>query len=163
MGRTFVVVANVVAYLIALTRPHIFELAVQYAFSGFASLAPLMIAALFWKRSTKWGALFASLFVAACVIATGILEAKYRPATIPSPVDIHIAGQWALFLNKAGQLRVWGWMPVVPMVIGSAILTILGSLLTPPPTRATIEKYFPPKSEPREPAYGYSVGAAPVR
>ena len=35
----------------------IFELAIQYAFSGFAALSPLLVAALFWKGSTKWGAL----------------------------------------------------------------------------------------------------------
>jgi Na+/proline symporter len=144
MGRAFIIIANGIAYIVALFRPPIFELAVQYAFSGFAALAPVMIAALFWRRSTKWGAFLASLFVAACVVATGILEAHYRPARLPSPLDIHIsgAGNWALFLNKQGQLRVFGWMPVVPMVLGSAILTVVGSLISKPPSRETIERYM---------------------
>jgi Na+/proline symporter len=145
MGRSFIIIANGIAYIVALFRPPIFELAVQYAFSGFAALAPVMVAALFWKRSTKWGALLASVFVAACVVTTGILEVKFRPARVPSPLDVHIldlGGHWALFLAKTGQLRVFGWMPVVPMVIGSAIFTGLGSLLTSPPSSRTIERYF---------------------
>jgi len=149
MGRAFIIIVNLIAYLVALKRPPIFELAVQYAFSGFAALAPVMIAALFWKRSTKWGALLASLFVTACVIVTGILEVKYRPARVPSPVDIHIldlGSHWVLFLNKAGQLRVLGgWMTVVPMVIGSGILMILGSLISAPPSHRTIDRYFSTK------------------
>jgi len=145
MGRAFIILANGIAYIIALFRPQIFELAVQYAFSGFAALAPVMIAALFWRRSTKWGALLASVFVALCIIGTGLLEAHFKPATNPSPLDTHIwdvAGRWALFLNKNGQLRVFGWMTVVPMVFGSAILTIVGSLISSPPSRATVERYF---------------------
>src|SRR5205807_4599971 len=47
MGRVFILVANGIAYIIALGRPPIFELAVTYAFSGFAALSPMMIAALF--------------------------------------------------------------------------------------------------------------------
>src|SRR5947209_10197107 len=88
VGRAFIVVANLVAYVIALSRPQIFELAVSWAFSGFAALAPVMLAALFWKRSTKWGALAAALFVACGIIGTGIVEHAYKPyvAKVP-PLD----------------------------------------------------------------------------
>ena len=55
MGRAFIIVANGIAYIVALFRPPIFELAVQYAFSGFAARRRSCIAALFWRRSTKWG------------------------------------------------------------------------------------------------------------
>jgi hypothetical protein len=34
-------------------------------------------------------------------------------------------------------------MTVVPMVFGSALCMIAGSLLTRPPSQATIDKYFP--------------------
>ena len=44
--------------MIALRLPEsIFALAIQYAFSGYAALSPLLVAALFWSGSTKWGAL----------------------------------------------------------------------------------------------------------
>ena len=43
-GRLFVVVLTVVAYAIALRAPQsIFDLAVQYAFSGYAALSPLLV------------------------------------------------------------------------------------------------------------------------
>ena len=52
---------TVVAYLIALGAPQsIFDLATQYAFAGYSALSPLLVAALFWKGSTKWGALAAT-------------------------------------------------------------------------------------------------------
>ncbi|MEI7940773.1 MAG: sodium:solute symporter family protein, partial [Verrucomicrobiota bacterium] len=59
-ARAFIIIVTLAAYGIALelkAKQGIFEIAIRYAFSGFAALAPVMIAALFWKRSTKWGAL----------------------------------------------------------------------------------------------------------
>ena len=57
-GRIFIILITLFAYAVALRAPEtIFELAIQYAFSGFAALSPLLVAALFWRGSTKWGAL----------------------------------------------------------------------------------------------------------
>src|SRR5439155_27158970 len=51
-GRAFIVVLTLIAYCVALiTKTNIFELAVRFAFSGFAAMAPVMLAALLWKRS----------------------------------------------------------------------------------------------------------------
>ena len=59
-GRMFIVLFTMVAYVIALRMPQsIFDVATQYAFAGYSSLAPLLVAALFWRGSTRWGA-FAS-------------------------------------------------------------------------------------------------------
>jgi Na+/pantothenate symporter len=57
-ARGFILVVTGIAYLIALKTPEtIFELAVRFAFSGFAAMSPVMIAALFWRRSHEiWGA-----------------------------------------------------------------------------------------------------------
>ena len=53
-GRIFIVLTTMLAYAVALRAPEtIFELAIQYAFSGYAALSPLLVAALFWKGSTK--------------------------------------------------------------------------------------------------------------
>jgi hypothetical protein len=35
-------------------------------------------------------------------------------------------------------------MTVVPMVVGSALCMLLGSLLTRPPSQETLDRYFPP-------------------
>jgi SSS family solute:Na+ symporter len=115
-GRAFVVLVTLAAYAIALVaQPAIFGLAVQYGFSGFAALAPLLVAALFWKRSTKWGALAVTIWTAAGVVVSGLM-----PPT------------WTIY----------GYMPVVPMVIGSCVLMAAVSLLTAPPSSATLARYF---------------------
>ncbi len=65
-GRVFVVLITVVAYVIALQVPQsIFDVATQYAFAGYSALSPLLVAALFWKGSTKWGALASTVWTAA--------------------------------------------------------------------------------------------------
>ena len=84
-GRAFVVLLTVVAYLVALRAPEtIFEIAIQYAFSGFAALSPLMIAALFWRGSTKWGALASTIWVA-CAVASIAFFQHSIPAPAPGP------------------------------------------------------------------------------
>ena len=66
MGRLFVVLLTLVAYAIALRVPQsIFDLASQFAFAGYSALSPLLVAALFWRRSTKWGALAVVIWVGA--------------------------------------------------------------------------------------------------
>jgi Na+/proline symporter len=81
------VVVTIIAYLVALAlkdKQGIFEIAIRYAFSGFAAMAPVMVAALFWRLSTKWGALAATLFVAVTLVGTGFLQGK--PAAPPPAV-----------------------------------------------------------------------------
>ena len=80
-GRIFVVLVTAVAYLIALRIPQsIFDVATQYAFAGYAALVPLLVAALFWKNSTRWGALATTLWTASAVVAVAVIQ-----NTIPAP------------------------------------------------------------------------------
>ena len=142
-GRAFVIGLTVVAYLIALRMPEsIFAIAVQYAFTGYAGLAPLLVAALFWRGSTKWGALAATLFVALGVLGIAAVNA-YVPAPPPGqPVPVwSLAGQ-DVIVRTAGGLSVLGFMPVVPMVVVSSLLLAFVSLLTPRPSPATLARYF---------------------
>ncbi len=140
VGRVFIVVLNGLAYVIALGKPPIFELAVTYAFAGFAAMAPIMLAALFWKRSTKYGALASTLWVAGCVITQLILE---NHVPVPNRVFISIAGHHILFLTPLAKLSFMNFTPVVPIVLGSALLMWTVSLITPGPSAATIARYFP--------------------
>ena len=198
-GRMFVVIIAVVAYLIALQlkdKAGIFEVAVRFAFSGFAALAPIMLAALFWKRSTKWGALAAALWVTFGVLGTwwltsysediapkppsrqaraggapggpaaglagppriaGGSQAVPGPGAGPAagggpgrrpggppPRDVQVfPGLGDMFLRGPTNVTIYGFLPVMFMVLGSALLMIVVSLLTPPPSRATLDKYFP--------------------
>jgi SSS family solute:Na+ symporter len=149
-ARAFVVAITLIAYFIALAlkdSASIFELAIRFAFSGFAALAPIMLAALFWKRSTKWGALAAAIWVVATLvgswylfqISTGIAP---RPPQPPVPIFPALGH---LFLRTAGNVTVYGYLPVMPMCIGSALVMVIVSLLTQPPSKATLERYFPRK------------------
>ncbi len=142
-GRIFIVIITIVAYAVALRAPEtIFELAIQYAFSGFAALSPLLVAALFWKGSTKWGALAVAVWTAAAVVAVAIFQ-HVVPAPAPGPPSIvwTIGGAEALSRTPGGT-AVFGFMPVVPMVLVSAVLMLGVSLLTKKPRQATLAKYF---------------------
>src|SRR4029453_10266068 len=74
-GRLFVVLVTLVAYAVALIAPQsIFDIATQYAFAGYAALSPLLVAALFWKDSTRWGALAATVWTAAAVMGVAVIQ-----------------------------------------------------------------------------------------
>lgn len=145
-GRLFIVLITMFAYAVALRAPEtIFELAIQYAFSGFAALSPLLIAALFWRGSTKWGALATTLWTAGAVVAVALFQhAVPAPAPGPATVVWSFGGVEALSRTPGGT-AVFGFMPVVPMVIVSALLMIVVSLITSKPKPETLVKYFPSK------------------
>ncbi|HWP54552.1 MAG TPA: sodium:solute symporter family protein [Pyrinomonadaceae bacterium] len=142
-GRIFIVIITVIAYAVALRAPEtIFELAIQYAFSGFAALSPLLVAALFWKGSTKWGALAVTLWVAIAVVAIGAFQALV-PAPAPGPANvIWSIGGTEVISRTPGGTAVFGFMPVVPMVLVSSLLMILVSLVTAKPKQSTLARYF---------------------
>ncbi len=143
-GRLFVVLIALVAYAIALQAPPgIFGIAVQYAFSGFATLLPLLVAALFWRGSTKWGALAVVLWTAATMTAVGVLQAVV-PAPAPGTlVPIWTVGGLDVITRTPGGTAVLGYMPVLPMLVGSSLLMFVVSRLTPGPAAATLRRYFP--------------------
>jgi SSS family solute:Na+ symporter len=151
-GRVFIILITVFAYAVALRAPQsIFDLAIQYAFSGYAALSPLLVAALFWKGSTRWGAL-ASVTWSALAVA-GVAVFQYLiPAPAPGPPTViwSVAGLDALS-RTAGGTAIFGFMPVVPMTIVSTLLMIAVSAITSKPSRETISRYF---SEERSGAEG---------
>lgn len=146
-GRLFVVLLTVFGYFVALRYPAaIFDLAVQYAFSGYAALSPLLVAALFWKGSTKWGALAATLWVAFAVAAVAIFQA-WVPAPVGAPIPVFQIGGWTVLSRTAGGTAVFGLLPVVPMTLISALLLVCVSLLSKKPSPQTLQCYFGPAPE----------------
>lgn len=121
LGRIFAATFVALGYLLSLvTNRSIFRLGI-WCFTGFASLFPLIIAALFWKRSNKYGA-FASIF--------------------------SVIAMWLFFFIKAGNdqnytLGGTGIMPVVLMIAVSSLMLIIVSLLTPALSEDRIKKFFP--------------------
>ena len=142
-GRLFIILITLFAYAVALRAPEtIFELAIQYAFSGFAALSPLLVAALFWRGSTKWGALAVTLWTAFAVVAVAVFQAVVpAPARGPSTV-IWSLGETDVLSRTPGGTAVFGFMPVVPMVLVSALLMWAVSLATQKPSYATVARYF---------------------
>jgi SSS family solute:Na+ symporter len=142
-GRAFVVGLTVAAYVIALRLPQqIFDVAVQYAFTGFAALLPLLAGALFWRGSTKWGALAATLWTGAAVAGIALFQ-WWVPPPPPGQATV-VVGLWggAALARTPGGTAIFGLLPVVPVTLGSALLLWLVSLATPKPAASTLARYF---------------------
>jgi len=119
-GRVFVVAVTAAAYLVALSRPaQIFDLAVQYAFTGYASLCPLLVGALFWKGSTKWGALASTLWTGIAVLGIAWMQSRSTAPFLP-----------------------FGLLPAMPVTLISAFLLWSVSVFTRKPGALTLQKYF---------------------
>ena len=125
VGRLFVFGILLLTYVLSLVlNRSIFKLAV-WSFAGFASLFPVVLAALFWKRSTKYGA-FAS------VISVVVL--------------------WIYFFIRGWQAPGYtiadsGVMPVAVILTSSVVAMVIGSLMSKPPEPTVIQKFFPPDGE----------------
>ncbi len=131
LTRTFVILVVLVTYCFSLLDPlGVFGLGV-WCFSGFASLFPLIAAALYWKRLTKFGA-YACIFAAAAswswfffsAIATGKPIAEYL-------IRISIGGQ------------EYEFMPVAVMIVASTLALVIGSFASKPLPESTVRKFFP--------------------
>ena len=120
-GRLFVVgILTGIFVLSRYTSRSIFSLGV-WSFSGFAALVPVLIAALYWKRSTRVGAL--------CSIATVAVLWLYFFLDASGNPDYSLGGS--------------GLMPVVPMVAASSLMMWLGSMVSSPPDAKTVARFFP--------------------
>ncbi|MCI0692347.1 sodium:solute symporter family protein [candidate division KSB1 bacterium] len=120
VGRLFV--AGILAICFALSlisNRSIFKLGV-WSFTGFASLFPIVAAALFWKRSTKYGAMASILSVAVTWIYFFIKGSEQPGYTIGGT----------------------GIMPVAVILAVSAATMIIVSLMTKPPDEETLKKFF---------------------
>ena len=143
-GRIFVILLTVVAYSIAMTAPQsIFDIASQYAFAGYAALSPLLVAALFWKKSTKWGALAVALWTAATVASVAALQSLVPAPPPGTAVTVWGLGGVDVITRITSGTTVLGFLPVVPMTIVSAFLMFIVSRATAGslPAPATLAKY----------------------
>src|SRR5207244_3471841 len=145
IGRIFVVGVTVVAYLIALVVPQsIFDIATQYAFAGYSALTPLLVAALFWKGSTKWGALATTVWTAAGVLTVAVIQSVVPAPPPGTTVSVMSIGQIGVITRATSGTMVLGFLPVVPMTIISMLLMVVVSKLTAfaRPSASTLSRYF---------------------
>jgi SSS family solute:Na+ symporter len=124
MARGFIVLIVAITYFLSLfDPPHVFDLGV-WCFSGFASLFPLVFAAVYWRKVTKAGAI-ASILVMA--IVWNFLFWK----DMTSPVHA-----------SEGEQLIAGMMPVTLIFAASAITLVAVSLVTRPPKKETVDRFF---------------------
>ncbi len=151
MGRIFVVGIAVASYLIALAlhkQANIFELAIRFAFSGYAALSPIMLAALFWKRATAKAAWCAVIWVGLTMIGSWWLQSYSEPlvASLKPGQNAQIFPALGdMFLRSKASVTMYGFLLVMPMTIGTAIIMVVVSLFTKTPPPSTLDKYFPEK------------------
>jgi len=144
-GRVFVVLVTLVAYIVALAAPQsIFDIATQYAFAGYAALTPLLVAALFWRGSTRWGALATTVWTAVAVLAIAVLQTVVPPPPPGASVSILTVAGIDVIARAASGTTVLGLLPVVPMTLISALLMVVVSRVTAAsrPAAATLARYF---------------------
>jgi solute:Na+ symporter, SSS family len=142
-GRAFVIVLTVIAYLMAMEAPSaIFEIATQYAFAGYAALSPLLMAALFWRRSTKWGAFAVASWTAVSVLALQAFQ-TFVPAAPPGQNTVVWMWNGIDVLSRTpGGTAVFGFAPVLPMTLVSGLLMLVVSMVTAAPSQSTVDRYI---------------------
>ncbi|WP_442485452.1 sodium:solute symporter family protein [Aeoliella sp. SH292] len=127
-ARGFIVLIVALTYGFSLFQPRgVFTLGV-WCFSGFSSLFPLALAAVYWRGLTKAGA-YASVLTA---IATWVylFWSSGFAADESYGVPIPIGG------------TTYEVMPVAIMFTASTLALVLVSLVTPKPSQATLNKFF---------------------
>ena len=128
MARLFIIAVVIITYILSLYEPRrVFTLGV-WCFSGFSALFPLVCAAVYWKRLTKWGAY-------ACVLAA-----------MGSWIYLFVQSDFARNARYTVDFTVGGTtyqtMPVASMVVSSVLAMVIVSLLTKPPSEQTLARFF---------------------
>ncbi len=120
VGRCFVAGILLVTFLISLVaKATIFSLAV-WSFTGFSGLFPIVAAALFWRRSTKVGAM----------------------ATVLTVVVL-----WLYFFINGFNVPGYsafgtGLPPVLVIMVASSLAMVVGSWLSTPPPEAVVRRFL---------------------
>ena len=83
------------------------------------------------------------VWTAATMAAIAILQ-----AVVPAPPPGTVVPVWTVagidvVTRTPGGTDVLGYMPVLPMLLGSSLLMIVVSWSTPKPAPATLDRYFP--------------------
>ncbi|WP_193211722.1 sodium:solute symporter family protein [Luteolibacter marinus] len=127
IARGFILAIVAITYGLSVSlmnSAHVFDLGV-WCFSGFAGLFPLVVGAVYWKGTTRLGAI-------ACILVTAVTWSVlfYRDIIAVKPP------------GAEDELLIAGMMPVTFIVAASAISLVVVSLLTPKPADATLRKFF---------------------
>ena len=121
--KTTMVVARITVLVIAIIgiflawdpNSSVFRV-VSFAWAGFgAAFGPVMLFALFWKRSNKWGAL-------AGMVSGGVMVFVWKYLVAP------IGGAWSIY-------------ELLPAFLVACVAIVVVSLLTPAPEKAVVDEF----------------------
>lgn len=116
IARGTLLVISIVAVIIASNPDSSVFNIVSFAWAGFgAAFGPLVLTALFWKRSNKWGAL-------AGMLSGGIMVFV-----------------WKFYISPLG--GIWNIYELLPAFLVSGICIVVVSLLTKAPEQEMIEEF----------------------
>lgn len=122
IARVSVVIISVIAVFIAKDpNSSVFDI-VSFAWAGFgAAFGPVMLLALFWKRSNKWGAL-AGMFTGGVMVFI-----------------------WKFLIKPIG--GVWGIYELLPAFLAAIAVNVIVSLLTGAPTQDMLDEFEAVRAE----------------
>ena len=127
VARWFIVLIVGITYLLSLLKPAgVFDLGL-WCFAGFTGLVPLVLAALYWKRLTLAGA--------------------------SASVVMMVVTWLALFFGDMGgyppkpRYKFLEMLPVATIVVVAAVSLVLVSLVTMPPDKESLARFFPESPE----------------
>ena len=116
VSRITLLLITLIAIVIALDEKSIIFQIVSFAWAGFgATFGPIMLFSLFWKRTTRAGAIAGMVGGAAMVFL------------------------WKLVISQLG--GVFGIYELLPAFIFSSICIVVVSLLTPAPSAEIMEDF----------------------
>ena len=121
VARVFVAGILVVAYVMSLVASNTIFALGTWCFTGFSALFPIVLAGLFWKRSTKAG-VYASILTVVVLWVYFFMQGWGN-------ADYTVGGT--------------GVMAVAVITPASALALILVSLMTKPPEESRLAKFFP--------------------
>ncbi|PLS18545.1 hypothetical protein CVD28_05240 [Bacillus sp. M6-12] len=126
-GKAFVIIVLAISYIFSLLQPAtVFQLA-ALSFTGTSALAPVLVAAMYWKRLNKQGAI-------ASVVSGLILVPLYFATTLfpNSPFA----------QNIVATMPRYGFDPVVPVMITAFVVMVVVTLVTPKQVNEKADEQF---------------------
>jgi len=126
-GKAFVIVILGISYILSLLQPAtVFQLAIA-AFTGLASIVPVLVGGMYWKRLNKQGA------IASAVVGFIITPLYFATTFMPNS-----AAAQAI----VNAMPRFGFDPVVPVIFLTTAVMIVVTLLTSKQVNKTADEQF---------------------
>ena len=131
-ARVFVMVIVALTFILSTQLPRsVFELGV-WSFTGFTGLFPIVVAALYWRRATKWGA------IAAVIATAGTWIYLFRESGFGANKGYTFPQE--PYASRLFEIPVMS--PIATVTLASTVALIVVSLITPRMKEETLQRFF---------------------